>query len=66
MTQVQKLSQAAGLIRQATEVYEQAIAELTELTGKDYNHALTTMGIKVEDLLDLYARVIGECVLNET
>lgn len=66
MTQVQKLSQAAGLIRQAAEVYEDAIAELATVTGKDYNPALTQMGVRVEDLLELFATAIGESVLNET
>lgn len=65
MTEVQKLTQAAGLIRQATEVYEQSIEELEHKTGKEYHLVLTNMETKVEELLDFYAHTIGECVLND-
>lgn len=65
MTQVQKLTQAAGLIRQATEVYQQSLEELSRKTGKEYHLTETNMETKVEELLDFYAHTIGECVLYD-
>lgn len=65
MTQVQKLTQAAGLIRQATEVYQQSLEELSRKTGKAYHLTETNMETKVEELLDFYAHTIGECVLYD-
>lgn len=65
MTEVQKLTQAAGLIRQATEVYGRSLEELEKRTGKEYHIILTHAETKADELLDYFARTIGECVLNE-
>jgi hypothetical protein len=65
MTQVQKLVQAAGLINQAMQVYADALAELEQKTGKEYNIIQTHVEVKADELLDYFSRAIGQCTLND-
>ena len=65
MTHAQKLVQAAGLIAQALEVYNEATAELGEKTGKEYNIMQTHVAVKADELMDYFSRAIGQCTLNE-
>lgn len=65
MTQVEKLTQAVGLIRQAMEVYDTAIEELKEKTGKCYIMPQAEANVRAEMLIDYFAKAIGECVLND-
>lgn len=65
MTQVQKLVQAAGLINQAMQVYAEALAELEQKTGKEYNIIQTHVEVKADELLDYFSRAIGQCTLND-
>lgn len=65
MTQAQKLVQAAGLIAQALEVYNEATTELGEKTGKEYNIIQTHVAVKADELMDYFSRAIGQCVLND-
>lgn len=65
MTQVQKLVQAAGLVNQAMQVYAEALAELEQKTGKEYNIIQTHVEVKADELLDYFSRAIGQCTLND-
>ena len=65
MTQVEKLTQAVGLIRQAMEVYDTAIEELRQKTGKDYIMTQAEANVRAETLVEHFAKAIGDSVLND-
>lgn len=64
MTQVNKLTQAVAMIRCAMEVFDKAVEELSEETGKEYITEHTNAHVSVNALESQYAYLIGEWVLN--
>lgn len=64
MTQVNKLKQAVAMIRCAMNVYDKALEELSEKTGKEYISEQANGHVSAETLESHFAYLIGESVIN--
>lgn len=57
---------AATMLQEAERMYEDAIQEIKEKTGREYRGMDVTFGCNMTDAKDNIAYFIGEAMMNET